>query len=475
MSYPARKWHFFALALSLCFSFLSLLVSSSLYAGPVELYFRQRLQKPHQDSSESRKATLRVTTFNQLINHDDPSDTRTFRQRYFVNSMFAAGPNSPVLYYICGEAACGAGDLLGGIADDAQALHAHMVALEHRYYGASQPFTTLTSENMRYLNTDFALKDLARFQQSITQTNHWTGKWIAFGGSYSGSLSAFYRQRYPSLVVGALASSAPVRAKADFEEYDLHVATVAGSTCAAQMRRVVQQIETALQNPTALLTIKRKFRAEAIQDPIDFLYLVADIGASSVQYGFRDDFCNSVATAATPIDGYASFAAQIYEMFQTDAVRMSAQGTESTDPAAYAGIGLRQWLYQSCTEYGYWQIAYHDASVSVRSQLIDLDYHNNLCQRIFGIGDPVDVQGTNANFFDKLADVAVSRIFFTNGSEDPWSRLSIVDQTMNPNFTTMTIAGSAHCADLSQSSAQDSRALVNARSTFKQLAASWLR
>ena len=35
-------------------------------------------------------------------------------------------------------------------------------------------------------------------------------KWLSVGGSSSGTLLALYRQRHPELVVGALASSAPM-------------------------------------------------------------------------------------------------------------------------------------------------------------------------------------------------------------------------------------------------------------------------
>ena len=40
-----------------------------------------------------------------------------------------------------------------------------MVLLEHRYYGKSSPFESLSTENLRYLSSKQALFDLAIFRQ----------------------------------------------------------------------------------------------------------------------------------------------------------------------------------------------------------------------------------------------------------------------------------------------------------------------
>ena len=45
---------------------------------------------------------------------------------------------------------------------------------------------------------------------------NFTGKWVVVGGSYAGGLSAFFRTRYPDLVVGAWASSAVINPYSDF-------------------------------------------------------------------------------------------------------------------------------------------------------------------------------------------------------------------------------------------------------------------
>ena len=63
-----------------------------------------------------------------------------------------------------------------------------------------------------------ALEDAAHFISSMRDEHNLT-TWITFGGSYAGSLSAWMRLKFPELVSGAVASSAPVFAKLDFHEY----------------------------------------------------------------------------------------------------------------------------------------------------------------------------------------------------------------------------------------------------------------
>jgi hypothetical protein len=100
-------------------------------------------------------------TYDQLLDPANSVDGRTFKQRYYVYSQHADGPQSPVVYYICGESECLARSFLGRFVEDvATALHAHIVALEHRYYGQSIPFNSLTTANLQYLSTSNALADL---------------------------------------------------------------------------------------------------------------------------------------------------------------------------------------------------------------------------------------------------------------------------------------------------------------------------
>ena len=457
-------------------AFMSLLTQPA-KADLKRYLYERHIHRQHEMLGFSALTTIETGEFDQKIDPTNAADTRTFKQKYFFDSTYAAGPNSPVLYIICGEAKC-TEDNMGGAAEAyAREFKTYRVSLEHRYYGGSQPFPAMTTENMKYLSTENAIADLATFQKSITQTKGLHGKWIVMGGSYSGSLSAYYRLKHPNLVVGSLASSAPVHAVANFEAYDLDVATVAGPACAAAMRKVVAQVEAGLSDPAQLAKYKALFDATAVKSDIDFLYVIADMGAMSIQYGFEDQFCSRLL-AGDPLQGYATAGKQIFDLFGTTAVEDSFQGASSENPADYmSSFGARAWLYQSCTEYGYWQVAYHDPAVSVRSAKIDLAYHNETCKKFFGLA-PVDTNHINQNLYEPLLTAPASEILFTNGSTDPWSKLSLskaLGNDTNPAFTFYQIEGGSHCSDLSVDSGSDSDSLKHARALFEQLVTGWLK
>ncbi len=455
--------------------FATLACLSTTYGGPVALYLQKQIEMT-QPLLASK--SIQQQQFTQLLDHNTPS-LGTFSQRYYIDETFSKAKNDPVFFYICGEAECTKRALNGAIRNYAQKYHAKLVALEHRYYGESIPLNTFSTQDLHYLTTEQALDDLAYFQRYLRKENKWTGKWIAFGGSYPGSLSAYYRLKFPYLVVGSLASSAPVMAKEDFFEYDTHVTQVAGPQCATQIRQVVKAVEATLNNKTRFNQMKSLFDATAVNDPVDFLYLIADIGAAAVQYGKRDAFCTALSSSPTPLDGYADFAKKLYQSMEVTAVEMTAQGAMSEEPTDYKnGVGMRQWYYQSCTEYGYWQNANPDRQQSTRSALIDLAYHHQVCRRLFGLNQPAQTASLNNTFYYPLMDALVSNIYFTNGEHDPWSLLSLAEKNgnaVNEKLNYFLIEGAAHCDDLHTPNATDSASLQEARQTMELLIATWLK
>lgn len=94
----------------------------------------------------------------------------------------------------------------------ADEFDATVIFAEHRYYGESNPFDnrSLSSpEYSGYLTTEQTLADFAKLL--VEEVNPKNRPVIAFGGSYGGMLAAWFRMKYPHLIRGAIASSAPVR------------------------------------------------------------------------------------------------------------------------------------------------------------------------------------------------------------------------------------------------------------------------
>lgn len=77
----------------------------------------------------------------------------------------------------------------------------------------------ISTENLVYLNSEQALADLAEFIVNIQSKYDIpsTAKWIAFGGSYPGSLAAWLRMKYPHLIHAAVSTSGPLLAIIDFK------------------------------------------------------------------------------------------------------------------------------------------------------------------------------------------------------------------------------------------------------------------
>lgn len=436
----------------------------------------------HQTKILLEEKMMTDQNFDQKIDHFSNSDQRTFKQRYFVDSSLVKGDpaSAPVIYYFCGEGTCEGATGTPLVDAIAQKYGAHRVALEHRYYGYSQPFTTLTPANMRYLSMEQAIEDLANFEHFAQEQLGLRGKWISVGGSYSGELSAFYRLKHPELVVGSLASSAPVLSKDNFEEYDHYVAEVAGPECLKAIQLTVADVESKLKaSSSSAKAVKKLFNSDMIVDNVDFLYVLADMAAIAIQYGYQKQFCDQITAGSKSgqlTESYAKVGTQLLSNFGITALQDSFQGAESIKPEDYLGwAGMRSWMYQSCTEFGYYQVAYSNPAEASRSSSITLQYHNNVCKRLFGLMTPVNVNQTNRTFYNNLFGAGVKNIFFTNGSNDPWSNLSITEKNpnaeSNPGLKFFTISGSAHCDDLGS---RVSTALTQARSEFDLLVGQWI-
>ncbi|KHJ82460.1 hypothetical protein OESDEN_17846, partial [Oesophagostomum dentatum] len=85
----------------------------------------------------------------------------------------------------------------------AKQFGAALFALEHRFYGESQPTPDQSVKNLKYLNSRQALGDIAEFIIGINKGYGLRDPvWITFGGSYAGEFSDYNSLNVQPLLYG---------------------------------------------------------------------------------------------------------------------------------------------------------------------------------------------------------------------------------------------------------------------------------
>ena len=137
----------------------------------------------------------------------------------------------------------------------------------------------------------------------------------------------------------------------------------------------------------------------------------------------------------------------------------------------------RQWFYQTCTEFGFYQTT--DSDNQPFGNMIPLSFYMQQCQDIFGpefnqYAITRGIEWTEAYYGGRNISQDTRNIVFPNGSIDPWHALSIL-KSVNLYITTIFIEGTAHCANMLPPSEEDSQALVEAREKISERIGTFLK
>merc|ERR1719232_541557 len=136
--------------------------------------------------------------------------------------------------------------------------------------------------------------------------------------------------------------------------------------------------------------------------------------------------------------------------------------------------GYRQWIYQTCTEFGWYQSS--DQPSGAYGTKFPVEFSLKGCRDLFGdifTDEYVQEMIDESNAYFGATDLDVDRVVFVHGSIDPWSAMGRLTD-LNENSPAFIIPGSSHCTDLYSNKAGDSQELIDIRAKIADLVSQWV-
>ncbi|XP_060065701.1 dipeptidyl peptidase 2-like [Ylistrum balloti] len=398
--------------------------------------------------SFSNKGDYKEKFFDQYIDHFNfvSYGEKTYKQRYLIQDRWWREGQGPILFYTGNEGPIDEfADNTGFMYDIAPEFGGLLLFAEHRFYGKSMPFDPEVAFTQPYIGLLTIEQAMADYVTLITQLkielNATASPVIAFGGSYGGMLSAYMRFKYPNIITGSIAASAPIflltpdldrsffftdvtqdfaKADADCEDR-VRQAFIQMDSLASQGTSGLDQLSVTfnLCNP---LTSNEEYRhlqgwvrnAFTVLAMMDYPYKAesfASLPAFPVKVA-----CGFMTNAADVIVGLAKAADILYNSLPVKCHNIFQEYVECADPTG-CGVGpdSRAWDFQACTE------VYLPAGTNNVTDMFPVlpftaQIRTQYCQQQWNV-TPRNSWATN-QFWGRDLDRA-SNIVFSNGDLDP--------------------------------------------------------
>ncbi|XP_028855891.1 lysosomal Pro-X carboxypeptidase-like [Denticeps clupeoides] len=441
-----------------------------------------------------RTSSYRTFYFQQQIDHFGFFKNGTFKQRYLVADQHWHKSGGPILFYTGNE-----GDITwfcnntGFMWDVAEQLGAMLVFAEHRYYGESLPFGAESfrdAERLNFLSSEQALADYAALVGALKKSRAGAegSPVIAVGGSYGGMLAAWFRMKYPHVVVGALAASAPIWQFPGmvpcgvFYQIVTEVFSKGGAHCSANVRRSWIAVDRLASTDEGLRWLAAEFGLCSPLSRGDGLksWLQETWGnLAMVNYPYGADFlqplpawpvqeaCKHLGFGAGVTDqqllsGVAK-AAKLYYNYTGQAECLDISQT------ATGQLGTRGWFYQACTEM-VMPMCTDGVQDMFEPEEWDFQAFSDECFHEFGVRPRPDWAETAYGGRDIKSH---SNIVFSNGGMDPWTGGGVTS-SLSDSLVAIVIPEGAHHLDLRYNSEYDPQNVLIARAREVKYFRKWI-
>lgn len=430
------------------------------------------------------------------MDHFNYGNKDQFQQRYIISDEHWK-PNGPIFFY-CGNE----GDVFafvnntGFMWDNAKDFHAMVIFMEHRYYGESMPYgkKSLTDPNaIAYLTVEQALADFAEFltELKLSTPEAKFSPIIAFGGSYGGMLATWFRMKYPHIVAGALAASAPILqfpglydclkyneiATKDFQNYS--------PKCSQSIRNSWEAIRAVSKQSDGLKLLTEQFQlcspltSETVQILLDWISEIWSL-LPMIDYPNEANFLSPLP--AYPIKVICQYLTEpeadnetlMKAIAKAVSVYTNYTGTASCNDIAGSTdndrLGTGAWEFQSCTEMVL-PICSNGVDDMFEKSPWNFTQFSKGCQKQFNVNPEknkafVLFGGKNIN--------DVTNIIFSNGDRDPWSAGGVLE-SISDTLIAIKIPGACHHEDLRSRGPNDPQPLLDARRKELSIIKEWLQ
>ncbi|KAG9395461.1 lysosomal Pro-X carboxypeptidase-like [Carpediemonas membranifera] len=433
-------------------------------------------------------------TFTTMLDNFALFDTRTMNIRYFVYDGYVKN-NKPeaILFYTGNESPIEVyWENTGAIFEHAQELSALVIIAEHRYYGSSLPFGARTFKdihNFAWLSSEQALMDYAKF------LDHWKATHpthdvpvIAFGGSYGGMLAAWMRTKYPHVIAGAIASSAPVALFDGISDPNGYNKIVENDfTCAPLLKQGINAIASKGQTAAGLAELSSIFKTCTPLKSADTLpSLIEDTMGSlaMVSYPYPTAFltplpakpneaaCKRAEAAAAESNAIDAVYEVINLFYNYDG---SATCLDISDYAPVSGIVTvtpdNVWPVHTCNEMVFPIVS--DGALFPKTEW-DLDAYIANCKAHYDM-TPRPYQVIH-EYGGRRIDG--TNIYLARGSLDPWAAgclaESDIPEEVRDSVIVSVVEGGAHHLDLRDSNPADPASVVEIRADQLKYMKKWI-
>jgi len=469
--------------------------------------FAQGLRRPRifRTSAERLRApptptyTYSTLWFNQTVDHYGFTTEAKFQQKYLYNDEWWDKQGGPIFFYAGNEGVIEAfAENSGFMWDIAPEFNALLVFAEHRYYGDSLPFgknsTSKDPLKVGYLSSSQALADYADLITSLKASvpGAESSPVIVFGGSYGGMLAAWFRTKFPHIVAGAIAASAPIAqfsspcdafgriVTSDFS------AAAPNNSCSDAVRASWSALDRVSQqkNNTGVDWINKNFRLcpkSQLKAPSDVRTLKDYLTEIWTDLAMMDYPYPTTFLAPLPADPVTAACVGLAKPYDSDQKLLENVFTGLNVYFNYTGdskcldlgdeddIGAGMWTYQSCTEM-VMPFCYDGTNDMFEAQAWDMDQYTKDCQETWGVTPRPALANT---LYGGRSLEAASNIVFTNGLLDPWSSGGVLKPV--GGTAALIIPEGAHHLDLRAANPKDPVSVVDARKKERQFIEKWIK